>query len=107
MADFNKGEYGDVIYANLGEDISTATELTMVLEPKIGNILEKAISDGVSVGTANIDVNDKTFLANEYIQYTIKEDDLDYAGLWRNKGKAKLSSTNLVVSDYTHFTVLE
>ncbi len=107
MADFNKGEYGDIIYANLGEDISSASELTMVLEPKIGNTLEKSTSDGVSVGTSNIDVNDETYLANEYIKYTIAEDDLSYAGLWRKRGKAKLSSTNSVVSDYVQFTVLE
>lgn len=107
MADFNRDEYGDIIYVNLGEDISTATELTMVLEPKIGTKKEKVISDGVSLGTANIDVNDETYLANEYMKYTIAADDLDYAGLWRKRGKAKLSSTNLVVSDYENFTVLE
>lgn len=104
---FNKDEYGDIIYANLGEDISTAIELTMVLEPQIGEKQEKSISDGVSVGTVNVNVNSETFLANQYIQYTIKVDDLDFAGLWRNKGKAKLSATNLVVGDYSRFTVLE
>lgn len=109
MADtnYNKSEYGQMIYANLGQDISAASELTMLLEPKIGETQEKVISDGVAVGTANVDVNDETYLANEYISYTIKEDDLDYAGLWRNKGKAKLSSTNLVIGDYHNFTVLE
>lgn len=107
MASLNKNEYGDVIYVDLGEDVSTATELTFVLEPQIGDIQEKAIADGVSVGTANVDVDDKTLLANQYLQYTVKENDLDYAGLWRKKGKAKLSSANLVVGDYSQFSVLE
>jgi len=108
MADtnYNKDECGQLIYANLGQDVSTATELTMVLEPEIGNKKEKTVSDGVSVGTSNLSINDETYLANEYIKYTIKEDDLDYAGLWRVKGKAKLSSTNMVIGDFNRFTVL-
>ena len=104
---FNKDEYGDIIYTNLGEDVSTATDLTMVLEPKIGLTLEKVTSDVVSVGTVNVDVDDETLIANQYLKYTIKADDLTFAGLWRKKGKAKLSNTNLVVSDFTLFTVLE
>lgn len=109
MADtnYNKNEFGQLIFSNLGQDVSTASELTMVLEPQVGSIKEKSISDGVSVGTSNVTVNDRTFLANEYLQYTIAEDDLDFAGLWRNKGKAKLSSTNLIIGDYHTFTVLE
>jgi hypothetical protein len=78
-----------------------------VLEPKVGTKKEKVIADGVSLGTANIGVNDETYLANQYIKYTIAANDLDYAGLWRKKGKAKLSNTNLVVSDYENFTVME
>ncbi len=101
----NKNEYGQIIYVDLGEDISSATIITMILEPKIGEKLEKTA--GVSVGTVNVDVNDETYLANQYLQYTIEADDLTYAGLWRKKGKAKLSTTNEVISDYTTFTVME
>jgi len=103
MPDYNYLEYGQVIYVNFGEDISAATELTIILEPKLGTVIEET----ATLGTANIDVNDETYLANEYIKYTIQENDLDYAGLWRKKGKAKLAFDNLVISDYTNFTVLE
>ena len=69
---YNELEYGQLIYVNFGEDISAATELTIILEPKVGTAIET--TTGVSLGTANIDI---------------------------------LSSTNIVVSDYTTFTVLE
>ena len=105
MTDYNKGEYGQTIYVNMGEDVSTNTELSLILEPAIGT--KKEISSGVTVGSANVDVNDETYLANEYLQYTIAADDLDYAGLWRKKGEATLSSTNKIISNYTHFSVLE
>jgi len=103
MPDYNYLEYGQLIYVNFGEDISAATELTIILEPKVGT----AIEETATLGTVNIDVNDETYLANEYVKYTIQENDLDYAGLWRKKGKAKLSTTNIVVSDFTTFTVME
>lgn len=103
---YNKDEYGKKIYVNFGEDISTATELTLILEPMIGDSKEKTTSDGVAVGTSNVDVDDQTYIANEYIEYTTADGDLDYAGQWRKKGKAQLSSTNLVVTDYEKFTVL-
>ena len=102
---YNQLEYGQLIYVNFGEDISAATELTIILEPKVGDTIDT--TTGVTLGTANIDVNDETYLANQYIKYTIQENDLDYAGLWRKKGKAKISATNLIISDYTQFTVLE
>jgi len=103
MPDYNYLEYGQLIYVNFGEDISSATELTIILEPKLGTVIEET----ATLGTANIDVNDEIYLANEYIKYTIQENDLEYAGLWRKKGKVKLSTANLIVSDFTTFTVLE
>jgi len=104
---YNKLEYGQKIYADLGQDVSSATELNFILEPEIGDKLTKVISDGVAVGTVNINVDDKTYLANQYLEYTIKKDDLNYAGLWRAKGEAILSATNKVIGDYVNFTVME
>ena len=107
MTDYNFEEYGQTLYANLGEDVSTATEYTMIIEPQIGEKLERTTSDGVALGTSNVTVNDQTYLANYYITYTIKQDDLDYAGLWRNKGKAQLSASARVIGDFQRFTVNE
>ncbi len=112
MADtnYNKDEFGQLIQANMGQDVSTATELKLILQSQVsvnGDKKEKAGADGVTVGTVNVVVNDETFLANEYLQYTLKEDDLDKAGLWRVKGEALLSSTNRVIGDFRRFSVGE
>lgn len=106
MANLNKGETGQVLYANLGEDVSSATAYRFILEPKVGTKLEKVDADGVAIGAANAEVGDETYLANQYITYTTKAGDLDYVGQWRIKGEATLSGTNKVVGDYKRVTVL-
>ena len=107
MPELNKNEYGQTIYINFGEDVSTATAFNFILEPKQGEKLERSASDGVILGTSNVDVGDEAYLANQYISYTIKENDLDYAGQWRKKAEATISATKKVISDYDFFEVLE
>lgn len=107
MTNYNFEEYGQTLYANLDEDVSTATELTMIIEPQLGEPIEVNTSSGVALGTTNVTVNDQTYLANYYITYTIKDGDLDYAGLWRNQGKAQLSASTRVIGDFQRFTVNE
>jgi len=108
MARYNVDEFGQLIYANMRENISTATELKLILQPQVSVHGEKKeITTGLTVGTVNLNVNDETFLANQYIIYTTKDGDLDKAGLWRVKGEALLSSTNRVISDYKIFTVAD
>ena len=107
MPSLNKSEYGQVVRVNLFEDVSTATDLTFVLQPKVGESLERTASNGVAIGTSNVDVGDETYLANQYLEYTILDGDLTYAGQWRIKGKAKLSATKEVISDYKRITVME
>ena len=102
MPNLNKGEFGQVLRADLGEDISTAISYEMILQPQLGETLEKVST----LGTVNIVVDDQTFLANQYIEYTTIEDDLTYAGTWRLKGKAKFANSE-VIGDYRKFTVLE
>lgn len=106
MASLNKCEYGQVVRVNLLQDVSTNTELKFILEPQFGNKLERGASDGVSVGTSNVTVDDETYLANEYLEYTVKSGDLDYAGTWRMRGEAQLSSTVRVIGDYKIIEVL-
>lgn len=107
MPDLNKGEFGQKIYANMGEDVSSASSITFVLEPRSGQKLERSTANGVAVGTANITVGDQNLIANEYLEYTILEGDLKYAGTWRKKGECLLTSTNNVKSDYSYFEVLD
>ena len=101
----NVGEYGQIFRFNAYQDIS-ATTPTLVLEPRIGTAIERTVTDGVIIPSASITVNGQTFNGNEYIEYTIKEGDLPFAGRWRAKLKLKYSPTKELVTDYQRFTVL-
>jgi hypothetical protein len=102
MAQLNKGEYGQKVYVNMGQDVSTSTENTFILQPQIG---EKLTRTGV-VGSTNITVDDQDLIADEYLEYTIQSGDLTYAGTWRMKGECLLTSTNKLISDYTILEVM-
>ena len=99
---FNKKEYGAILRVNLGTDISAGTDLKVILEPERGD--KKEFTSNVAVGTSNVTVDDSQFLANQYLEYTIQEDDLDKEGLWRARGSAVVSS-ELIKSDYVKMTV--
>lgn len=107
MPNLNIGEFGQKVYVNMGEDVSSATTLTFKLQPQSGETLERGSTDGVAVGTANLEYEDQTFIANEYLEYTIKDGDLTYAGTWRLKGECLLTTTNKVISDYSYIEVEE
>lgn len=107
MASLNIGEYGQVVRVNMKIDVSTNSGLNMKLEPKIGVKLNVDVSDGVVVGTVNVTVGDEQYLANEYLEYTIKDGDIKTSGRWRLRGEAQLSSSNRVVGDYKIITVLD
>jgi len=107
MATLNKDEYGQVVYAKMGEDVSTATDYSFILEPKRGTKQTKAVADGVALGTTNIYVNDELHEANKYLTYTVKEGDLDVSGIWRKRGEATMSETNVVIGDYDLMSVLD
>ena len=109
MPIFNKDSFGQLLKVNFSQDISTGTSFEMLIEPQfVGNRLDngKPILTVVgTLGTVETVVDDMTFLANEYLEYTIKEDDFKDVGRWRVKGIATLpgvtSSTN-----YQFFRVL-
>ena len=103
----NKDEYGQTLTVGFDQDVSGATSLNFILEPRLGEKIERSASDGLVLGTVNIEVNDESFLANQYVQYTILEGDLDYAGTWRYKAEVQLNSTVKLVSDYHIVEVLE
>ena len=102
MGSLNKDEIGQPIRINLNEDISLSTP-TLILEPKVGK--KREITSGVTVPVVNVTVGGETLLANQYIEYQTKVDDLDFVGGWRFKTKLTFSSTDIRQTDYQRFTV--
>ncbi len=103
MANLNKNEVGQPIRINLNEDISLATP-TLILEPKLG--IRKEITSGVTIPAVNVTVGSEILLANEYIEYFTKEDDLDFVGQWRFKAKLDFGVTDIRQTDFQRFSVL-
>jgi hypothetical protein len=103
MSNLNFKEVGSIIRVNTGEDISLSTP-TLMLQPELGKT--KEITDGVTIPNVAVVVNGEAFEANEYIEYTTKECDLDYIGRWRKKAKLDFSTTDIRQTDYQKFRVL-
>ncbi len=103
MGNLNFKEVGQPIRINLGEDISLSTP-TLILQPEVGKT--KNLTSGVTIPAVDVTVGDETLLANEYVEYFTKEDDLDYVGRWRFKTKLDFSSTDIRQTDYQKFRVL-
>lgn len=99
----NSFEYGQTVRVNFGQDISAATSFNFILEPRIGDKKEKSTA---IAGTVNVVVGDESYLADQYIEYTLASGDIDQDGLWRIKGEATMSATSKVISDYKMFSVL-
>ncbi len=106
MPELNRFEYGNVLRVNFNQNLTTATELGFTLEPKFGESIEKTNQTGVTIGTTNINVGDETYLANEYTEYTIEENQLENAGQYRMKGYA-IFPIGKVITDFQQFTVLD
>ena len=100
---FNDGEYGSVLLINLGADISSGSSLTVLIEPKRGD--SKEFTSNIIVGTVDITVDDQDFLADQYLEYTLQDGDLDFIGQWRARGSVILGG-ELIKSDFVRFTVL-
>lgn len=99
----NFNEVGQVIRVNIGSDISASTP-TLILQPEQGNT--KEITSGVTIPGVSVIEDGATFEANEYIEYTTIDKDLDYVGRWRKKAKLDFSSTNIEQTDFVKFRVL-
>ena len=103
MGNLKFKEVGQPSRINLGEDISLSTP-TLILQPEVGKT--KNLTSGVTIPAVDVTVGDETLLANEYVEYFTKEDDLDYVGRWRFKTKLDFSSTDIRQTDYQKFRVL-
>ncbi len=109
MPNFNKNSFGQLLKVNFFQDISTGTSFEMQIEPQFGGQRldgDKPILTVVgTLGTVNTVVDDMPFKADQYLEYTIKEDDLKDVGRWRVKGIATLLSVT-VATNYQFFRVL-
>jgi len=106
----NVNEYGNVIRVNVKEDISVNTNTLQLISPSPIN-KKKFITaaDGLVVGGSNVITPLGTFLANEYVEYTIKAGDITTAGEWVARvASVSFDTTINKISDVTAvFTVLE
>jgi|TARA_R110000851_G_scaffold106584_1_gene225888 hypothetical protein len=104
MTDINKGEIGQPLRVNIGEDISAATSAIIICQPEVGTTKEfTATVPATPVTLPNGDV----LAANEYAEYTTLADtDLDYAGRWKMKLKATFSASDIRQTNYVKFRVL-
>ena len=104
MTDINKGEIGQPLRINLGEDISLMTNPVIRAQPEVGITKEFP----ATIPNVTIVVDGVTLNANEYAEYTtLNEDDLDYAGRWRMKLAGEFSGTNKPQTNYVKFRVLD
>ena len=104
MTDLNKGEIGQPLVVNFGEDISLATASIIDFEPEIGT---KKEFTGTIPATPFVVEGQTLANANEYVLYTtLTEEDLDYVGRVRMRAKLTFSSTDERKSNYVKFRVL-
>lgn len=103
MINYNQDAYGNVLYCNFGEDISSATTLTMTIEPKRGDSKELT----PTLGTSDVTIGDETYTANYYVYYTVTDGLFDiYKGKWRKKATALISGVKKS-TPWTLFNVTE
>jgi hypothetical protein len=116
-APFNAYEYGQVIRANMKQDISAFTVFEIVIQQgssknasQLPNRPKGAIiasGTDVTVGTVDVTIGDVLYAANEYLEYTTKVNDLSHPGTWRVRGTVRKSSANKLLGDFLRFTVLD
>ena len=102
MINFNKDSFGQTLRVNFGQDVSTATEFSLEMQPENGETVTKT----PTLGTSDVDVGDETFIANYYVDYAVTEDVFsDYTGRWRAKAIATLPGET-IATDYVLFRVM-
>lgn len=99
----NFNEVGQIIRVDVGRDITTSTP-TLKLLPQSGPA--KEITTGVTMPLVDVTDGEEEFLSGEYIEYTTKDGDLDFVGLWRKKAILEFSSSNIEQTNYESFRVL-
>lgn len=103
MINFNIDSFGQKLRVNFDQDVSAATLFSMELEPEHGDTLTKT----PTLGAVEVDVGDETFLANQYVEYTVEAGIFDdWVGRWRAKAIATLAGET-IATEYRFFRVME
>lgn len=100
MQKYNKESYGEKIYVDFGQDISSATVLKMFLLPQSGEQQEKT----AVLETSDLWVGDRLYLANQYVSFTTTDGQFTYVGRWEKRGEATIGTTK-ISTDYRNFRV--
>lgn len=101
----NVGEWGIVFRFSTGYNMSGSTALSLALTKPSGAVLTKT-NPSVAVGAVPITTTLGLFAANQYVNYTFVNGDIDEAGVW----SARLTYTDAdrhLISDVAEFTVNE
>ena len=89
----NIGEYGKRIYVNCGEDISTATGVSIELTKPDETVVE--LTSVIGSSPLSVDC-DQTYSANEYIYYTTIDGDIDQEGTYYVRPIVLISGKKLI-----------
>ena len=100
MQKYNKKSYGEKIYVNFDQDISSATSLKMFLLPQSGDEQEKT----AVLETSDLYVGDRLYLANQFVSFTTTDGQFSYEGEWEKRAEATIGTTK-VSTDYRRFRV--
>lgn len=102
------GEFGQKLRFNVKEDISSSTVTLVFAAPNTPEIT-KTVVDGITVPATNLEVLEggisKTYLANQYAEYTIEDGLINKTGKWRVRIIAE-TITQKKISEYVTFSVV-
>jgi len=83
MRKLKLNEFGRVLYFNAGVDITQATGYTIEFtKPDGGATYGPAALGNVDITGKGIDCQEVTYLAGQYVEFTVPEGLLDVAGRW-------------------------
>lgn len=75
-------EYGNFLRINLSEVLTGNTVTMELYRPNSDTPIVITTSNGLVIGSLDIEVNGKTYKAFEYLQYQIAEGVIDVKGVW-------------------------
>lgn len=99
----NVNEYGIVFYLNTSYVMTAFTSLSLAITRPDASVLT-VTNPAVSVGLVNLTTPNGTYLANQYIKYTLASGDITLAGTYTVR-LTYLEAGIRLISDVVTFTV--
>lgn len=99
----NVNEYGILCLFSVGLDLSANTALSIEFTKPDGSQLIVTNPD-VTMGTVDVVTSFGLFPANQYLQYTFADGNVDQAGLWTARA-TYTDSSKYLISDPATFVV--